>query len=348
MNFPASRRLQHPAHRVPSDEGLHSPPKEAEGRLFGDTIWLSLIDPDAGVWGSIHQHVCPNRGYARFGVYLDVDDTEQVYLGKAVGGLSYGDMAWSDGSFHYEVIEPYNRFAVKLDGPRFSFDLTYTARHVAFDYDDCVGGSPLEGLKPAAGIHGGHYEQALTVRGSFQTHVGPRAGEVREIDTTAHRDHSWSDRFAGLGPWDYPKDVEASLHFWLVLQFPDRGMNATGFFDLSPLGIERPIDRSAGFESTVEGVRRVVSCGPAGALSEPDGREGPSRWRIEFEDGEVVHVSMAARKWVAKLRMQGEDDAESRLNDFEAFGEIVIEETGERGVGVFEHSTLPPNPRWLT
>ena len=51
---------------------------------------------------------------------------------------------------------------------------------------------------------------------------------------------------------------------------------------------------------------------------------------------------------IAKLLMLGEDDAEIRLNDYERFCELQIEETGECGHGVIEHSTLPPIPRWLT
>lgn len=350
MTHAAIPRLQHPAYRTPADEGLHAPPPEAADRLFGDTVWLSVIDPERGIWGLIHNHVCPNRGFGRFAAYVLIDGVEQVYLGKTTGGLAPGDMQWSDGRMTYEVLEPYQRIAVRLNCPRFAFDLTYTARHVAFDYDDCVGGSPLEGLKPAAGIHGGHYEQAMDVRGSFEIRGGPNAGEMRTIDAIAHRDHTWSDRFADTGPWTYPDGVSAALHFWLVLQFPERNMNVTGFFDLSPLGIERDIDRIGGFESTVAGCRRIVACAPApdqGGLSEPSGAQSPARWRIEFEDGDVIHVAMAEQRWVAKLRMLGEDDAESRLNDYETFGELVIEETGERGVGQFEHSILPPNPRWL-
>lgn len=351
MTSSAIPRLQHPAHRVAADEGLHAPPPEAADRLFGDTVWLSLIDPDAGVWGLIHNHICPNRGYGRFAAYVCIDGAEQVYAGKGTGGLAAGDMRWSDGRMTYEVLEPYERIAVQLDGQRFAFDLTYTARHVVFDYDDCVGGSPLEGLEPAAGVHGGHYEQAMNVAGTLEIRVGPSAGETRTVDAIAHRDHTWSDRFAGPGPWAWPEDVQAALHSWLVLQFPGRNINATRFFDLSPLGIERPIDRVGGFESTCDGTRRVVACMPAphaGHLAEPRGRECPLRWRIEFEGGEVVHVAMPEPKWVAKLRMLGEDDAESRLNDYETFGGLLVEETGERGVGVFEHSTLPPDPRWLT
>lgn len=124
-------------------------------------------------------------------------------------------------------------------------------------------------------------------------------------------------------------------------------MNVTGFYDLSPLGITRDIDRVGGFETTADGARRIVECAPApldGGLTEPDGRAGPLRWRIAFEDGEVIHISMPEHKWTAKLRMLGEDDAESRLNDYETFGTLLIEETAERGNGQFEHSTLPPQP----
>jgi hypothetical protein len=344
--------LGHPAHRGPADEGLHAPPPEAGDRLFGDTVWLSVIDPAQGIWGLCHMHQCPNRGFGRFAAYMCIDGVEHVYLGKQVGGLAYGDMRWSDGRMSYEVLEPYRRIRVALDGPRFGLDLEYTHRHVVFDYDDCVGGSPLEGLAPAAGIHGGHYEQAMNVRGTFSIHGGPAAGQTRPIDTIAHRDHTWSDRFSGEAPWAYPEGVQASLHYWLVLHFPERNFNVTGFFDLSPLGIHRPIDRVGGFESSERGARRIVGAGPApregtDGPAEPRGTECPLRWRLEFEDGEVLHVTMPRVHWLAKLRMLGEDDAESRLNDYETYGELVIDETGERGFGQFEHSTLPPDPRWL-
>ena len=343
--------LGHPAHRVPEDEGLHAPPPEAAGGLFADTVWLSAIDPAAGIWGLSQMHISANREYGRYQSLFCIDGVEQVYLGKQVGGLEYGQRKWSDGQMTYEVIEPYEEIKLTLECTRFAYELTYKARHVIFDYDDCVGGSPLEGLKPAAGIHGGHYEQAMDLEGSFEIRGGPAAGETREVKTIAHRDHTWSDRFKGDGPWSYPEGVQAALHYWLVLHFPERNLNVTGFFDLSPLGIERPIDRVGGFESSERGCRRVVGGGPApldGGPAEPRGSDCPLRWRIEFEDGEAIHVTMPEAHWVAKLRMLGEDDAESRLNDYETYGELVIEETGERGFGEFEHSTLPPEPRWLT
>src|SRR4051812_16631681 len=91
------RRLQHPAQRVAADEGLHAPPPEAADRLFGDTVWLSMIDPARGIWGFIHNHIAPNRGYGRMHAYFLIDGVEHFYAGKTVGGLEFGDMRWSDG-----------------------------------------------------------------------------------------------------------------------------------------------------------------------------------------------------------------------------------------------------------
>ena len=71
----------------------------------------------------------------------------------------------------------------------------------------------------------------MNVRGTFSIHGGPAAGQTRPIDTIAHRDHTWSDRFSGEAPWAYPEGVQASLHYWLVLHFPERNFNVTGFFD---------------------------------------------------------------------------------------------------------------------
>jgi hypothetical protein len=345
-----SSYLGAPARLAPHDEGLHHPPPEAADRLWADTVWLSVIDPSAGVWGFVHMHVSANRGYGRFHAQLWIDGVQQVYVGKTTGGLAAGDMSWSDGRMSYEVLEPFERIRVALQHPAFSLDAQYTARHHAFDYDDCIGGSPLEGLAPAAGVHGGHYEQAMNLRGVLQIHRGPAAGQTRRLDTLAHRDHTWSDRFSSEPPWQYPAG-EAGLHYWLVLQFPQRNLNVTGFFDLSPLGITRDVDAVGGFESSERGTRPITGCAPApldGGLAEPSGSSGPLRYRITFADGEILHVRMTRVQAVAKLLMRGEDDDESRLNDYEAFGDLEIEETGEHGFGVLEHSTLPPNPRWPT
>jgi hypothetical protein len=330
-----------------ADEGLHAPPPEASDRLFADTVWLSAIAPDSGVWGISQMHIATNRGYGRFQSLFWIDGVGQMYTGKQIGGLDYGQTRWSDGAMSYEVLEPFEAVRLTLDNPRFAFDLTYTARHPAFDYDDCVGGSPLDGLKPAAGVHGGHYEQAMQATGTFEIRGGPRAGEARSIDTLAHRDHTWSDRFSGPAPWQYPEGKRGALHYWLVLQFPSRNINVTGFYDLSALGISRPIDRVGGFESTTDGTRPVVSCVADPGGPSPTGPEGFTRFRIGFADGETVHVRATHTETIAKLRMLGEDDTESRLNDYERFCSLVIEETGEEGHGVLEHSTLPPEPRWL-
>jgi hypothetical protein len=351
MTQAAITYLGHPDYRVTEDEYLHAPPPEAADGLWGDTVWLCAIDPKAGIWGYNHMHISPNRGFGRYQAQYCIDGVQQSYFGKQVGGLDFGQSSWSDGNMTYEVIEPYEKIRLTLDHTRFAFDLTYTARHPVFDYDDCIGGNPLEGLKPAAGIHGGHYEQALDLKGTFEIRGGPAEGEVREIDTIAHRDHTWSDRFTGSGPWSWPEGKEASLHYWLVCNFPERNVNLCGFFDLSPLGIERRIDQVGGFESSERGVRRVAGGGAApldGELAEPRGDQCPLRWRVELEGGETFHISMPESHWVAKLMMLGEDDAESRLNDYETYGEMIIEETGERGFGAFEHSTLPPNPRFPT
>jgi hypothetical protein len=336
-----------PAGLKAEDEGLHAPPPEAADRLFADTVWLSAIDPAAGIWGVTQMHISPNRGYGRFQSLFWIDGVGQMYTGKTVGGLTPGQMQWSDGALSYEVLEPFEAIRLRMDNPRFGFDLTYTGRHPAFDYDDCIGGSPLDGLKPAAGVHGGHYEQGMGLTGTFEIRGGPKAGDVRRIDTVAHRDHTWSDRFSGPAPWAYPAGKSAALHYWLVLQFPSRNINATGFYDLSALGITRPIEQVGGFESTAAGVRPILSCVADPGGPPPAGPEGHTRYRIGFTSGEVVHIRATRTEAIAKLRMLGEDDTESRLNDYERLCELVIEETGEEGHGVIEHSTLPPEPRWL-
>ena len=50
------------------DEGILGKilvPEGAEDRLFGDTIWVSVVDPKANVFGINHFHLTM-KGYARF------------------------------------------------------------------------------------------------------------------------------------------------------------------------------------------------------------------------------------------------------------------------------------------
>ena len=340
----------HPDHVKPEDEGLHLPPAGADpARLFGDTVWLSAIAPEVGIVGELHFHVCANKNYGRFEALFWIDGVQMIYEGKLVAALEIGQTRWSDGRMTYEVIEPFQKIRVTLDHTRFGFELDYTARHPMFEFKDSVEGDPLEGLQPASGLHGGHFEQAMNVKGHFEIRGGPDAGQIRTIDTFALRDHTWSDRWANTPPWTYPAG-QYPLHYWLVLQFPDRHLNATGFYDLSRLGVERGWGRIGGYESTVFGTRPVVACTSSaygGHPAEPEGNTAPLRWRLEFANGDVYTVRATKIHGVAKLLMLGEDDCESHLDDWETFADLEIEETGERGDGVIEHSMWPPNPRWL-
>src|SRR5215203_5592892 len=122
--------LGRPTGLRPEDEGLHAPPPEAADGLWGDTVWLSAIDPAQGIWGINHMHVSANRGYARYQSLFWIDGVAQAYTGKSTGNLVAGQTRWSDGRMTYEVLEPFERVRVTMNHSAFAFDLMYTARHV--------------------------------------------------------------------------------------------------------------------------------------------------------------------------------------------------------------------------
>lgn len=337
---PAEVYLQHPGHLDAADERLH--PRPDHPGLWSDTLWLCSIDPGAGVVG-VNALQITSKGFCRFQSHYWIDGVQQSHGCKASMAYDATSTRWSDGFLTYEILEPFEHVRLTMENPRFAFELDYHARFPAFEWKDCAYGTPIPG-----DAHGGHFEQAMRCRGWFEARQGPTAGQHRQIDCLAHRDHSWSDRFAQDTPWEL-STVDLPSHFWLVLCFPERNLNAVGFFDAAALGFPDPSRAVGGFESSVKGNRPVVLASPVpaydGNVEALRGR-GPDAYRLELAGGEVVHVRITRLLGTAKLWMRGEDDLENRLDDWERIVELQIDETGERGYGVFEHSVVPVRERW--
>ena len=324
------------------DEYLHADPGVDPG-LWSDNFWLSVCDREADVFGVLHVHAT-NRGYARFGTMLVIDGLPMPWANKAPLTAAGRFDRLTEGRMTYQVVQPLEAIRVTYDGPRYGFDLTYTARFPVFDYRDCTGGNPLSG----AMFYGGHYEQGLQCRGEIDIRGGTRPGK-RRIDSFAHRDHSWTYRFSHETPWVVPPlGAPQSLgHFWPSVQLPDRHLNAFGWMnpDFDPPIPGAP--RVGGFVSDARGSRPIRDAACTVRL-EDDGRSAMSfRYRFVLPDGEVQHVR-TGRKYAQTVNglMRGENDAECTMDCLEGFFDFEVEETGERGYGCAEYSIMPPTPRW--
>lgn len=330
----------------PADEGRHAPVPGAEAGLWGDTLWVSVVDFEANIFGVNHFHLT-NKGYARYEALYIIDGVTQLYATRGPLDVDPDDSGpWSDGRLTYEVVRPLEEIRISFDGPRYGFDLSFTGRFPVFNYADCVRGDPL--AFASAGRHGGHFEQGMHCRGEFEIRGGPAAGETRTIDCFSHRDHSWSPRFADEPAWEWTEGHNPG-HFWPSIQLPDRHINAFGLIDSSlterfPEG-QRPV---GGFVSDADGGRALLNA-TCEVLAEGAAlRDQPMfRYELTMPDGEVIHVRTVSSHGAVKLWDRGENDLENRLDCYESFVQFEIEETGERGYGVAEYSVHPPWPRWL-
>jgi hypothetical protein len=327
----------------PDDEYLHIEGREGEG-LWSDNLWFSICDREADVFGINHIHAT-NKGYARWSTCLVIDGLPMPWANKAPLEEKGKFKVLTEGHMSYEVVKPLEQIRIQLDSEKYGYDLTWTGRFPVFDYNDCPGGNPLG----ASGEYGGHYEQGLHCRGEFEVRAGPRPGR-RQIDSYSHRDHSWTDRFRPESPWEYgPIDRQTSLgHFWPSIQTDDMHLNALG--SLNPERRRLLEDGSqwvGGFLSNKDGSRPIVAASAEVRL-EDDGRSAMSfRYEITLPDGETIHVK-TGRKYAQSVNglMRGENDAECRLDCYEAFFDFEVEETGELGYGCAEYSIHPPSPRW--
>jgi hypothetical protein len=336
MRFPLCPSLK------PEDEHRHATPVGAEDHLFGDTLWVSVVDPDANIFGVNHFHLT-NRGYARFEALYVIDGVVQLYGNKIPLDPGPDTGPWSDGRLVYEVVEPFEHIRISCDWAAFGFDLDFTGRFAAFDYGDSVRGDPLE---KACEFHIGHYEQAMDCRGRFEIRGGPAKGETRDIRCWSHRDHSWSDRFADTPEWEV-EEKHIPVHYWPSIQLPDRHINVLGLY---PENGRRAETRTfGGFVSTEKGNQAMLAAkGEIGPDRGPKVRQSSSfRYELTMPDGEVIHVRSTRHHGTIKLWDRAENELENRLDCYEAFVDFEVEETGEVGTGVAEHSVYPAWPKWL-
>jgi hypothetical protein len=323
------------------DEGRHAVPKGAENLIYGDTLWVSVVDPKAGIHGVNHFHFT-NKGFARYESLYVIDGVPQLYGNKFPLDTKPDAGPWSDGRLQYEVVDPFEHIRITFDGPAYAFDLDFKGRFAPFDYNDSLNGDPMV---IACSFHEGHYEQAMSCTGSFEIRGGPAKGETRQIDCWSHRDHTWSDRFSKDPEWEIP-EAHVPGHYWPSVQLPDRHINVFGFYFQNSLPVERRA--LGGFVSTAEGSKPILA-----AKAEIGPGEGPkireaSSFRYEFTmpDGEVIHVRSTAHHGTIKLWLRTENDLENRMDCYEAFVDFEVEETGEVGTGTAEYSIHPVWPRW--
>jgi len=324
------------------DEYRHAKPEAAGDTLYGDTLWVSVVDPAAGVHGVIHFHLT-NNGFARFESLFVIDGVVQLYGNKIPLDKKPDQGPWSDGRLSYSVVDPWNHIKITLDWEAYSFDLDFKGRFAPFDYADCLpNGDPLAKAGP---LHGGHYEQAMNCTGSFRIHRGPHAGETRQISCWSHRDHSWSDRFAIAPKWQI-REAHIASHYWPSIQLPDRHINVFGSYFEN----DRPPEQKSigGFVSDKNGSRPLLN---ATAVL-PGDRTPACRTASEFSysftlpDGEVINVRSTEHYGTIQLWLRAENDLENRMDCYEAFCSYEVLETGEVGTGTSEYSVMPVWPQW--
>ena len=332
-----------PPNLAADDEYRHAKPSGSGDLLYGDTLWVSVVDPVAGIHGVIHFHLT-NNGFARFESLFVIDGVVQLYGNKIPMDPEPDAGPWSDGRLTYAVVEPWNHLKISLDWQAYAFDLDFRGRFAPFDYADCLpNGDPLAKIGP---LHGGHYEQGMDCTGSFEIRRGPKAGDVRTIRCWSHRDHSWSDRFASEPHWEV-KEAHFASHYWPSIQLPDRHINVFGSYFENDLD---PKQKSVGgFVSDASGSRPLLNA--TAEISPNDGtaamREATAfRYSFTLPDGDVIHVRSTKVQGTIQLWLRAENDLENRLDCYEAFCDYEVEETGEVGTGTSEYSIMPVYPQW--
>ena len=93
-----------PSNLTDQDEYRHPPHAQSGGALYADTLWVSVVDPKAGIHGVIHFMLTCN-GFARYEALFVIDGVVQLYGNKVPIGAGPDDGPWSDGRLTYQVAD---------------------------------------------------------------------------------------------------------------------------------------------------------------------------------------------------------------------------------------------------
>jgi len=328
---------------VPSerDEFLHPDAATIPGALFGDTAWLSVMDTKANVFG-VAQIFFSNHGYARWASLFQIDGVQQYWGNKHPFAGDSTQGPWGDGRMRYEIVRPLQEIRVSFDGPLYAYDLCFSARFPAFEYDHSASGHQLtEANEYVSMVWGGHFEQAMRCRGRLELRGGPSRGETRPIECLSHRERSWLHSFHEETEWERSQAATFPGHYWLILQLPDAQICALG----SPIGSKLGM-ATVGTVSSASGslpLRSVV----AEVLLTQDGQTAEGlRFELGLPDGRVVRARTTRKHAEVKLWYRGDNCLDNPVDCYEAFFDFELDD-GTSGPGICEYSIHPARRRWL-
>ena len=111
--------------------------------MFGDSLWVSVVDPEAGIHGVNHLHLT-NKGFARYEALYVIDGVLQQYGNKVPLPVEPDERAVdgrADEVRGGRSLQPHPHHA-RLG--RFSFDLDFKGRFAPFNYaNSSPSGDPM-------------------------------------------------------------------------------------------------------------------------------------------------------------------------------------------------------------
>ncbi len=324
-----------------ADEFLHLDSAPIPGALFGDTAWFSVMDARAGVFGVV-QVFLSNHGYARWASLFQIDGVLQYWGNKHPFNGTPPRGPWNDGRMHYEIVRPLGDFRVSYDGPLYAYDLRFSARYPAFEYDHSAAGSQLTEPNPYFSmVWGGHFEQAMDCQGRLEIRGGPARGQVREIACRSHRERSWLHNFHEEKEWARSDEPVFPGHFWLILHLDDAQICVLGSPQGSRLGMP-----TVGAVSDGHGARPLRGVVAEVVLDAGGTTAVEFRFALELPDGRRLQARSTRKLGEVKLWYRGDNCLDNPVDCFEAFCEFELD-GGQRCQGICEYSIHPAHRRWL-
>ncbi|GEM_PF-838928 len=205
-----------------TDEGRH---EKTHYKYWRESYYFNFVDDKAGIYGFTTIGWRVNEGEVD-GILMVIRN-RSPYFAYPAANRKFTE-PWESFDLpkncrvkrlHYDMIDPFRRWRLCLDGGRDSMDLDFSCFTPVYDYNAEMKSLPSKVAQE-------HYEQSGRVKGVLRMR-----GREFNIDGTGQRDHSWGIRdWGGVESWKWITAQFGDAFSFNVFSVTDEGWeNAGGF-----------------------------------------------------------------------------------------------------------------------
>tara|TARA_B100000446_G_scaffold186860_1_gene214305 strand:+ start:2854 stop:3768 length:915 start_codon:yes stop_codon:yes gene_type:complete len=295
---------------TPHDEFLHKGYPKTDTTSWKENYYFNFVDENADAMGIFHASIQRHNKLIAVKVLIVIDSELFSYKNniawptEAIDHLD-DSVVVGDDKLCFRIVEPFLKHQVLFSDGGTSITLNYKERFPEYLYPE------KENTDQSLSVV--HYEQGMHVSGEINY-----KGRTRSIECFGHRDHTWGFRDeSGLVGWH-----------WIAIQ------SERSTWNFALVSRNDGTSSKSGFISNGDMAQSITDVEVLSVEPNAKGEPINAHYKVTTENGDVFHVSAERHKYIP-IPIDGAPGTSAFVH--ENISKFIVEETGEKGIGIDEH-----------